>query len=299
MKKVLKIIGAVVLVIIIGVAIFIMTYQPKKYSDFGVYANLRSHVTVLLQKEYKATERPITREFKDFSLELAFPYSKLFGGKYLGIPLASYESDRITAATISQFEVPPKSGYCRDFTFNLRPRFAFKAPIMHIDFMKPSPGLPGLCSMDFFDVDPEAINLEAFFGQNLDGVKRAMKLVEKYQRTVEQGRGKITAYLNPYKTKYRMELQEPKTEDEAVRKQYYETVGEAYKLALSAYLKSLYRLQPDPGYAQRHEEKTRAFVQALYDKDFAVNMGKKIFKDKLKKYWIDGFWTVEIDMKDK
>ncbi len=96
-----------------------------------------------------------------------------------------------------------------------------------------------------------------------------------------------------------MELQEPVTEDEAVRKQYYETVGEAFKLSLAAYMKSLYRLQTDPGYAKRHEEKTRAFVQALYDKDFAVNMGKKIFKDKLKKYWIDGFWTVEIDMKEK
>jgi hypothetical protein len=96
-----------------------------------------------------------------------------------------------------------------------------------------------------------------------------------------------------------MELQEPVTTDEAVRKQYYETVGEAYKLALTAYMKSLYRLQTDPGYAKRHEEKTRAFVQALYDKDFAVNMGKKIFKDNFKKYWIDGFWNLQIDMKEK
>ena len=298
MKKVFKAVGIILLIIIVVAGIFIATYQPKKYSDFGVYANLRSF-TIALMQEYKMTERPITGEFKDFSLELAFPYSKLFGASYLGIPLVSYESDRITAATISQFEVPPKSGYCRDFTFNLRPRFEFKAPIMHIDFMKPSPGLPGLCSMDFFDVDPENINLEAFFGQNLDDVKRAMELVEKYQRTIEQGRGKITKYLDPWKTKFRMELQEPQTEDEAVRKQYYETVGEAFKLALTAYMKSLYLLQPDPGYAQRHEEKTRAFVQALYDKDFAVNMGKKIFKDKLKRYWIDGFWTVEIDMKEK
>jgi hypothetical protein len=150
--------------------------------------------------------------------------------------------------------------------------------------------------MDFFDVDPENINLEAFFGQELADIKKAMELVEKYQRTVEQGRGKITAYLNPYKTKYRMELQEPVTADEETRKAYYETVGEAFKLSLKAYLKSLYRLQPDPSYAKQHEERTRAFVQALYDKDFAVSMGKKIFKDKLKKYWIDGVWTVQIDM---
>ena len=298
MKKIFKIAGVILLLIIAGVGIFIATYQPPKSSDFGVYANLRSF-TIALMQEYKTTERPITGEFKDFSLKLGFPYSKLFGSSYLGIPLASYESDRITAASISQFEVPPKSGYCRDFTFNLRPRFEFKAPIFHIDFMKPSPGLPGLCSMDFFDVDPETINLETFFGPDMEGVKKAMELVEKYQRTVEQGRGKITAYLNIYKSKYRMELQEPVTKDEAVRKKYYETVGEAFKLSLKTYMKSLYRLQPDPGYAKRHEEKTRAFVQALFDKDFAVNMGKKIFRDNFKKFWIDGFWNVEIDMKEK
>ena len=80
---------------------------------------------------------------------------------------------------------------------------------MHIDFMKPSTGLPGLCSMDFFDVDPENLNLETFFGPDLDSVKKAVELVEKYQRTIEQGRGKITKYLDPWKTKYRMELQEP------------------------------------------------------------------------------------------
>ncbi len=298
MKRAFKIIGIVLLAIVIVAAIVIMAYQPGKYSDFSVYANLRSF-TIALMQEYKATERPITQDFKDFSLALAFPYSKLFGGSDLGIPLASYESDRITAASISQFEVPPKSGYCRDFTFNLRPRFECTAPIFHIDFMKPSPGLPGLCSMDFFNVDPEKINLETFFGSELENVQKAMALVAKYQRTVAEGRGKITKYLDPWKTTYRMELQEPKTNDEQVRKQYYETVGEAYKLALTAYMKGLYRLQPDPSYAQRHEEKTRAFVQALYDKDFAVNMGKKIFKGSFKKYWIDGFWNVQIDMQEK
>ena len=183
MKKALKIVGIVLLIIIIVAGIFIVTYQPKQYSDFDVYATLRSF-TVSVMQEYKATERPITKEFKDFSMELAFPYSKLFGDSSMGIPLLSFESDRIAAATISQFEVPPKSGYCRDFTFNLRPRYEFKAPIFHIDFMKPSPGVPGLCTMDFFDVDTQNINLEAFFGKEIESVQKAMALVEKYQRTV-------------------------------------------------------------------------------------------------------------------
>ncbi len=293
MKKALKVIGIVLLIIIIVAGIFIMTYQPQKYSDFDVYAGLRSF-TVSVMQEYKTTERPISKDFKDFSMDLAFPYSKLFGSSTMGIPLLSFESDRIAAATISQFEVPPKSGYCRDFTFNLRPQYDFKAPIFHIDFMKPSPGVPGLCSMDFFDVDPENINIEAFFGREIESVQKAMALVEKYQRTVEEGRGKITKYLDPYKSKYRMELKEPATEDETIRKEYYEAVAAAYKLVLPAYMKCLYKLQPDPNYAKQNEEKTREFVKALYDQDFAVNMGKKIFREHFKKYWMDGFWNVQL-----
>jgi hypothetical protein len=270
-----------------------VTYQPKKYSDFAVYASLRNF-TVSIMREYKAIERPITKDFKDFSMELAFPYSKLFGGSSMGIPLLSFESDRIAAATISQFEIPPKSGYYRDFTFNLRPRYEFRAPVFHIDFMKPSPGVPGLCTMDFFDVDPQNIKLKAFFGREIEHVQKALTLVEKYQRKVEEGRGKITRYLDPYKSKYRMELKEPSTDDETIRKEYYETVAAAYKLVLPAYMKCLYKLQPDPNYAKQHKEKTRVFVKALYDHDFAVNMGKKIFGKHFKKYFMDGFWNVQL-----
>jgi hypothetical protein len=59
MKKVFKAIGIILLIIIIIAGIFIATYQPKKYSDFDVYANLRSF-TIALMQEYKMTERPIT-----------------------------------------------------------------------------------------------------------------------------------------------------------------------------------------------------------------------------------------------
>ena len=85
MKKFFKVVGIILLLIIVVAGIFIATYQPKKYSDFDVYANLRSF-TISLMQEYKMTERPITGEFKDFSLELAFPYSKLFGGKSWASP---------------------------------------------------------------------------------------------------------------------------------------------------------------------------------------------------------------------
>ena len=92
-------------------------------------------------------------------------------------------------------------------------------------------------------------------------------------------------------------VQAPDAEDEKETKTYYEAVAEAYKLALTAYMKSLYRLQQDAGYTKHHEEKVQEFVQALYDNDFAVNMGKKIFKDKFEKYWMSGFWAIQIGTK--
>ena len=283
--KILKIIGTVLLVVIVLAAIFVATFKPPKYEDFGVFNDLKKFT---LDKFAAAAPRPVGT----FTLQLSFPYSKIFGSDVIALPLKSFETDKIGAASMSQFEVPPESGYFRDFTFNIRPRYGFRAPVFHIDFMKPSVGVPGLCSMDVFNVDPESINYEKFFGGEIDNVKKALALVAKYQRTVEQGRGKITKYLDPYKSPYRVELQEPK--DEAARKEYYLAAGEAYKIMLTAYLNSLAAVAPDSAYAARHEQKTKEMVKALYDNDVAINLGKKIFKDQFEKFWMDSFWNVRI-----
>lgn len=297
MKKALKIIGAIILVVVAAAAIFILTYQPKKYSDFGVFANLRNQVLMLL-KEYKAGPRSITQDFSQFTLNLSFPYNKIFGSDAIAIPLKSFQNDKMAVATISQFEVPPGSSYYRDFTLNIRPHYGLRAPAFHIDFMKPAPGTSGLCIVDFFNADKENISVEKFFGNELENVREALSMVEKYQRTPEEGRGKITVYLDPYKSKYRFELKEPQTEDEALRKQYYETVEKALKLIFPAYFKSLHRLNPDAGYTKRHTEKTKALVKLFYDNDIAIALGKRIFKEHFKKYWLDGFWNVQMELKD-
>ncbi len=288
--KILKAIGLIVVLLIVVVGIFVATFTPPKYEDFGVYNDLKKFT---LERFLVAKARPV----ETMTLQLSFPYSKIFGSDVIALPLKSFETDRIGAASISQFEVPPGSGYFRDFTFNIRPSYSFKAPIFHIDFMKPSVGVPGLCSMDIFNVDPENINYEKFFGSELENVKKALAMVEKYQRTVEQGRGKITKYLDPYKSPYRVELQEPKG-DEAARKQYFQTAGEAYKIMLTAYLKSLAALAPEPAYAVRHEQKMKELVTALYKNDVAINLGKKIFKDQFKKFWMDSFWNVQIPVSE-
>lgn len=286
--KALKIIGGIILAIIVVASIFIATFKPPKYDDFGVFDDLKQFT---LEKFAAATARPVGT----ITVNLSFPFTKIFGDSVMAIPLKSFETDRIAAASISQFEVPPGSGYFRDFTFNIRPRYAFRAPVFHIDFMKPSLGVPGLCSMDVFNVDPDTIDYKMFFGAEMANVQKALDLVRQYQRTVEQGRGKVTKYLDPFKSPYRIELQEPKG-DEAARKAYYLATGQAFKLMLSAYLNSLAAVAPDAAYADRHEQKMKAMVTALYNHDVAIKLGRKIFKDQFKKFWVDGFWNVQIPM---
>jgi hypothetical protein len=44
------------------------------------------------------------------------------------------------------------------------------------------------------------ISLETFFGSELENVQKALSMVEKYQRTIKEGRGRITRYLDPWKS---------------------------------------------------------------------------------------------------
>ena len=297
MKKTFKIIGILVVLVVLAVAVFIATYQPKQYSDFDIFTNLRTYVIATL-KDYNATERPITQDFREFTLAISFPFNKVFGSDIIAVPLQSFESDRLGVATISQFEVPPDSSYYRDFTLHIRPQYGFRAPVFHIDFMKPAPGTPGMCSMDFFNPDKNNISLKEFFGEELEKIQKALALVERYQRSLEEGRGKITTYLAPYKSEYRCELLEPQTDDETLREKYYTTVAEAFKLFFNAYLTALYKLDRDTGYAQTHEEKTKDLVKLFYENDFAVSLGKRVFKEHFKKYWLDGFWNVQVALED-
>ncbi len=295
MNIVLKIVGVLVLVVIVAAVVFIIMFKPKQYTDYGRFTALRSMMTELLQS-YGAQERPITDEFRDFTVKLAFPFSMIFGSREIAIPVKSYENEKLAVATISQFQVPPKSDYYRDFTINIRPRYGVKAPVMHMDFMKPAPGTSGMCIVDFFNVDKDAISYEEFFGDSLETVTRALAMVKKYQRSAEDGRGEITGYLDPYKSPYRFELTEPGDDNPQLREQYYTTVSEAVGLLLPAYLKSVHSATLDSEYAGRHEQKIKEFVRLVYANDFAVRMGRKMLKEDFRKYWLDGFWNVDVEL---
>jgi len=293
MKKFLLFLGGGVLLAVIAGAIFIATFKPPKMTDYGVFARLRVFVPEVLTGE-GAHIREISKEFDGFTLDLSFPFNKMFGSDSVGVPLRAFSSEKIATATISQFEVPQGSGYYRDFVLNIRPDYGLQAPVFHMDFMKPSPGTPGLCTIDFFNVDKKAICLETFFGDDFEKIKEVYESVSPYQRTVEEGRGKITRYLDEYKTEFRMELIEPG--DAAARKAYFETAEKAVRTLLPIYIRRVNACQPVKTFVRKHERRIKGLVRLIYKKDFAVAMGKRIFKKSFKRYWLDGFWAVDMKL---
>ena len=298
MKKILKIIGALIALLVIVIVIFVATYKPAKYTDYGYYGELAAWAVEQFEAQ-GMQPREVSKYFENFYLNLGFPFSKIFGASQQGVQVFSFENDPLSVATVSMFEVPPGSGYYSVFTLNLVPRYGYKAPILHVDFMKPSAGVKGLFILDFFNVDTDEISVEEFLGEDAAVVKEALTLVEQYQKTEEQGRGEISRYLDPFKSSFRFELQEPKTEDNEVRKAYYTAAYKALKMVLPVYLKRTAILQQDQGYAAAHEEKMNYLARELYTKDFAVKMGKNIFKEHLPKYWAEGMWNVEMPAETK
>ncbi len=293
MKKFLKLVAILLVLIIVILGTFIATFKPKQYSDFDMYADLFAWTSA--QYKQQLQPRAINDFFENFAQPLAFPFSKIFGGKELGVHLQSFESAQLAAATVSMFEVPPASGYHTVVTLNLLPRNGCRAPIMHVDFMKPSPGVSGMFILDFFNVNKEAISYEDFFGDDVAVLKEAMAMVAQYQRTEEQGRGEISRYLDPFKSPFRLELEEPKTDDDAIRKAYYSAARDAVKLVLPVYLKRISGLPVEPQFVADHTTGVHHLVSELHEKDFAVKMGRNIFKENFYTYWQKGFWAVNID----
>ena len=80
MKKFLKIIATLLILIIIVAGIFIATFKPPRFTDYGYYGELAAWATEQF-KQQGMQPRPISEYFKNFSMPLGFPFSKLFGLK--------------------------------------------------------------------------------------------------------------------------------------------------------------------------------------------------------------------------
>ena len=238
--------------------------------------------------------RDIAADFDNYILGPNPLFVLIFGGATeLHIPLFPYESDRIATACLSQFESPPDSSLFWDLAFVVRPTANLRAPILHGD----AGGVGGMTpsfSMDFYNVNQDHVDVDKFFGEQIDKIKEALALVQPYQRTGED-RGAWTPHLEPYKSDYRIEMEEPEDADDAQKQAYTDAVLEAFKLFYDAYLTSLQENvspEDDDALIQGNKNGADEIIDILYEEDFVAKMGPVMFKDQdaFDKYFLDAFW---------
>ncbi|HAK46327.1 MAG TPA: hypothetical protein DCO79_10480, partial [Spirochaeta sp.] len=238
-----------------------------------------------------AAERDINGYFNEYNLNLNPLYSFMFRNSHLSLYLKSYQSKIIDTGTISQFEIGD-TGIFFDFTFMIRPREQYSLPFFHGDALKALPGVDGALYMDFYSFE-NTMDLDAFFGQNVELIERAMKLAAPYWK--HEGFGELTAHLDEYKSPYRFEILEPEKVAEDERAEYFKTVRECFNLYSNAYLNSLKAHEADESLedAALNSAEINGFVDILYEHDIAVRMGKMIFPEEdFDRYFLEGFWGV-------
>lgn len=262
--------------------------------DFGLYQDMKEYAQQKYEESGATQRTDMPQKFApgvEYVANLKGLIALVFGSPKLEVHLLSYGSPSIAVASISQFEVPPDSGNFTDCAFVVRPAANIRAPYLHGDALKGMAGMDTSFSMDFYNVDNASIDVDVFFGDQIAKLEEGLALVEQYQRTGED-RGKYTKHLVPFKSKYRIEIEEPDTDDDAAREAYANAALQAYKLFMDAYFTSLGRLQPedDAALIQGVTEGTEAFINLLYEEDTAASLGKMLFEDDFDDYFLKGFW---------
>ena len=263
--------------------------------DYNLYEDMRVYLQEKLNEMEGIAEREdIAQDYDNYILKLSLIPRLVFASKQLEVHMYSYESDAMAVASISQFEVPPDSENFTDVAFTVRPKANLRAPFMHGDALKGMAGMDTSFSMDFWNVNKDSIDWETFFGDQIEKLEQGHALVEPYQRTGED-RSKYTQHLVPYKWEdYRIEIEEPETDDENERKAYYDAALAAFKLYTDAYLISLARLEAEDDVAliDGTKEGTEEVIDVLIAEDSAVQLGLLLFGDQaeFEKYFLDAFW---------
>jgi hypothetical protein len=268
--------------------------------DYKIYQNMGAFMKAKLI-DAGATERTdMPDKFKPgvtYKKNLSLLLALIFGSPDLRVYLQSYESDRIAVSSISQFEAPPGSDNYTDCAFVVRPTAKIAAPFMHGDKRAPMAGSSDDLSMDFYTYDKDRIAdmdayVDNFFGAEKAKLIAGMALVAQYQKILPD-RGKYTPYLDPYKSKYRLELALPKNSDEAARKAYFDAVLQAFKLYQDAYFAALANAESTSDEATIDARATAAgaFIELIKAKDAAYSLGKMLFgEEDIPLYFEQGFW---------
>jgi len=261
--------------------------------DYGLFENLRDYSIQTFEGAGLLPRSDTPDIFtSEYILDLKGLIRLVFGAPQLEVHLFLYESPEMAAGSLNMFEVPPNSDNYVDFAFSFRPSANLRAPLVHGDVGKAMGGMDGSFSMDFYNLDKEALDLDEFFGDQLVKINQALDLVEPYQRQGED-RGKYIEHLKDYSSiVYRIEIDEsyiPEDTEEA-RKDYHDAALEAYKLYMDAYFTALSRLEGEDAVIEGNKAGIDAFIDTLYEEDFAATMGKQLFGSDFDTYYLDGFW---------
>ena len=286
---------AVIIVSLLCIPLLVSCIK-KPEEDYDMYKNMQQYLLQKFQEMPGYNERAIARDFDDYVLKLTLIPRLVFGNRQLEVHLYPEESDHMATAGISQFEVPPDSENFTDVAFVVRPNADIRAPFMHGDALKGMAGMSTSFSMDFYNVNKDEIDVDTFFGDQLDKLNQGLALVEQYQRTGED-RGKYTRHLDQYKSDYRIEIERPDTDVDAELQAYHDAALAAFKLFADAYMTALARLEPEDDAALISGTKagTEVFINTLLEEDIAAKLGLLLFNDEdaFSHYFNEGFWRAD------
>ena len=99
--------------------------------------------------------------------------------------------------------------------------------------------MPRAVRGEHHNVNDGHVDVTAFFGDQLGKIQEGLDLVASYQRQGDD-RGKLTPHLDPYKSIYRIEMEEPEDADEAEKAAYAAAAYEAFTRFFDAFWRQGY-----------------------------------------------------------
>jgi len=207
-----------------------------------LYSEMRDAAVEIIEK-HGLEKREISDYFDDYTLKIPIYLQPIFMTNTLGISLDAYAGKKVAVASLSQMEKTKGSNYNFSFAFTIRPTADINAPLLHGEAQDPMANVKGMFSMDLLNFNDKNIDVDKFLGPNVDKVKEALKIVDKWQKTEAQGRGKYTKYMAHCQSEYRIELEQPDAADLPTLKKYQQDSLQAFTLIWEAYFDSLAKLK--------------------------------------------------------
>lgn len=268
-----------------------LALTPPAFGDKDFFVRVDREVAERVHK-MGGQPRPVSAQVNNLVVSLGLLPRLALGGSRLRVDFAAHGTGRLQTFSRSRFEVEPGSGRYMDMAIIARPRPEYRAPVFHMEIMAPMRGNPAAVLMDFYAMEPGQVEAAAFLGERTSTIKAALDRVAVYQRV--EGRGRLSRHLDAHKSAFRVELRGPDPEDGAANERFHAEVQACVLAFLDGYLAALDHAEPQPGYAERHQNAFRAFMDNAAAKDPAVRLGRMIFSPaEMEQYFFVGMWGRE------